>query len=66
MKYSSDILQQIEDIVGPIENALKTMQEHKNIKPITLEKIQHNLETLRYFKQHALSKFMKTAFLNVF
>ena len=51
MQINSDILQQIEDVIGPIERTLKTMLEHHNVKPESKRKVAQNLESLNEFKE---------------
>ena len=51
MQINSDILQQIEDVIGPIERTLKTMLDHPNVKPESKDKVTTNLESLNAFKE---------------
>ena len=53
MRYDSEILQQIEDVIGPIEKTLKIMLEHKNLKPDSKEKILTNLEAFEKLRENS-------------
>ena len=46
-----DILQQVEDVICPIERTLKIMLEHDNVKPESKSKVTQNLGHLNEFKE---------------
>lgn len=50
MKYSPDILEQIERILSPIENTLEIMLAHKNVKAESKTQILQNIHALEAFR----------------
>lgn len=52
MQINHDVLQQIEDVIGPIEKTLKIMLEHKNLKADSKTKILTNLESFEKLREN--------------
>ncbi len=51
MRYIKDIIQEIDDVVRPIEQTLKIMLEHHNVKPESKAKVQSNLGLLDQLRE---------------